>query len=136
MDNIELHKEIENKLTQYHLALECFNPVNTEFHFFNTLGMREFLEAHKSSMNDSELLMLTIVDKMAIEEYKSAKNITIDSFHTSETLPLEEDFIDLKKAVLIARKNLKDNPFIDSATKVQKLSKADLIFNSCVVEAL
>jgi len=134
MDNIELHKEIKSKLTQYYVELVYFNPVDTEFNYFNALGMRKFLETHKSSMNDSELLMLTVVDQMVIEAYKSSKNITIDSFHTSEALLQEENFIDLKKAVLIARKNLKDNPFIDSATKVQKLREVELIFNSCVVE--
>jgi len=136
MDNKALHQEIQKHLISYHRELYTFSAITMEFRAFEALDSRKYLEAHKSSMNDTELLMLTVVDKLALEVYKSVKNDTNNEFITPEDLKNEDDFIDLQKAVLIAKKNLKDNPFIDKATKVQNLNYSDLIFNSCVVETL
>ena len=136
MDNKALHQEIQKHLISYHRELYTFSAITMEFRAFEALDSRKFLETHKSSMNDTELLMLTVVDKLALEVYKSVKNDTNNEFITPEDLKNEDDFIDLQKAVLIAKKNLKDNPFIDKATKVQNLNYSDLIFNSCVVETL
>jgi len=136
MDNKALHQEIQKHLISYHWELHTFSVITMEFREFGALDSRKFLEAHKSSMNDTQLLMLTVVDKLALEVYKSVKNDTNNEFITPEDLKNEDDFIDLQKAVLIAKKNLKDNPLIDKATKVQNLKYSDLIFNSCVVETL
>jgi len=134
MNNKTLHQEIQNHLISYHKELHTFSVITMEFHYFKALDNRKFLEAHKSSMNDTQLLMLTVVDKLALEVYKSVKNDTDNEFINPDNLKDEEDFIDLQKAVLIAKKNLKNNPLIDKATKIQNLSYSDLIFNSCIVE--
>lgn len=132
MDDKELHKKIRKHLITFHSALYTFNPIATEFHFFKALDSRKYLEAHKCSMSEAELLMLTLVDKFTIEVYKGVKNDTSNEFITKEELKNEDDYIDLQKAVLIARKNLKDNQFIESANNVQKLNYSELIFNSCI----
>jgi len=133
MNSATLHQKIQNHLMSYHRELHTFSVITTEFHYFKALDSRKFLEVHKSSMNDTQLLMLTVVDKLALEVYKSVQNDTDDELSPKD-LKNEDDFIDLQKAVLIAKKNLKDNPFIDKATKVQNLNYSDLIFNSCIVE--
>ena len=134
MNNQELHEEIKRTLTQYHIELEYFNPIDTEFHFFKALDSRKYLKVHQSSMNTSELLMLTVVDKLTIEAYESVKNDSYDEFCTAEQLKQQENYVDLQKAVLIARKNLKDSKLVELATKVQNLNHSELIFNSCISE--
>lgn len=135
-NNNKLHQDIKKHLTSYHTALDTFNPIATEFHEFKALDSRKYLEAHISSMSEAELLMLTLIDKLTIKVYEDTKNGAYNEFITIEQLKDEDDFIDLQKAVLIARKNLKDNVLIELATKVQNLNNSDLIFNSCITETL
>jgi len=125
------HKHLKNHLIQYHLELDTFSVITDEFHEFKALETRKLLEDNKSLMNKSELIMLCVVDLTAIEIYNNLK-----AKESLEFLNNQADFIDLQKAVLIAKKNIKDNPLLEKAVKIKKLSYSNLLFNSCIVEAL
>jgi len=58
MNSATLHQEIKNHLMSYHQELHTFSVITTEFRYFKALDSRKFLEAHKSSMNDTQLLSL------------------------------------------------------------------------------
>ena len=64
MNSVTLHQKIQNHLMNYHWELHTFSVITMEFREFEALDSRRFLEAHKSSMNDTQLLMLTVVDKL------------------------------------------------------------------------
>ena len=130
----QLHKDIKEALIHYHLEVNTFNPIDTEFHYFNTLQDRIFLQMHQEQMNNAELLMLALVDKMAIKEYQILKSGRYHKYTLVENLLQYENVQDLKKVVLLAMKNIKNNSFTDLAVKVEKLSYSNLIFNSCMVE--
>jgi len=132
----KLHNDIEEHLKHYYLNIDFFNPIDTEFRAFEVFNTRVFLQDHQEQMNKAELTMLVIVDKMAIQTYNDLKYGLFSEYGTVEELLQIEDVQDLQKVVLIAMKNYQNNSFIHLADKVQKLYKADLIFNSCIVETL
>ncbi len=132
----EQASQIKKTLLQYHLEVDTYHPANTEFEIFNALGMRQYLESQKQNMSQAQLLMLTIVDVMTIQEYENVKSNIYDDFGTPDEYMQCKNVKDLQKAAILAHKNLKDNTLVETAKQVISLEHSNLVYETCIAKTL
>lgn len=128
--------KIKKTLLQYHLEVDTYHPANTEFDAFNALEMRQYLESQKQNMNQAQLLMLTIVDVMTIQEYQNVRNDVYDDFGTPNEYMQCKNVKDLQKAAILAHKNLKDNTLVKTAKQIISLNRSNLVYETCISKTL
>lgn len=131
----EQPNEIKKMLLRYHLEIDTYHPANTEFDAFNALGMRQYLESQKQNMSEAQLLMLTIVDVMTIQEYENVKNDIYDDFGTPDEYIQCKNVKDLQKAAILAYKNLKNNTFVETAKQIISLKRSNLVYETCIAKS-